>query len=123
MKATYLSLILVLMFSIAFCQTKPININSKPNLTNSFSTIDTTKLTDEYSLKKLAKLALQDKFYTDNINLLPKNFSWYADMKRIESIKNMAFNIRQQDFRGRDLPIDVNTQLIQKIYSRSLFDQ
>lgn len=115
MKTTYLSLILVMSFTVALGQTKP--------QSNSIPAVNTLKKTNLYSLQKFGKLAWQDKFSTEQINLSPKNFNWYTDMKRIESIKIMALNIRQQDFCGRDLPIDIHTQLIQSVYSRNLFDQ
>lgn len=121
MKTTYFSFVLLMIFSVAFCQTKPTINNS-----NTYTSLLDTNQTDSikvYTMLMLGKTAWEDHFNKDKINLTPKNFNWFSDKQRIESIKNMALNIRQQDFCGRDLPVDINTMLIQQVYSRSLLDR
>jgi hypothetical protein len=123
MKTKYLAFVLVLLVSNAFGQTKPINnnytIKVSPYL---FDKKKTDKIT-VYSLNSIGKTAWENHLNSDKINLSPKNFNWFSDMQNIESYKKRVLNFRQQDNLGRDMPIDVHSEVIQKSYIRSLSDQ
>lgn len=119
MKSAYFTFILVLIFSSATSQIKSPFISFKNTLA---TTLFTTKKLDTvavYSIQLLGKTSWKSYLDTDKINLLPKNFNWSKDMRRIENYKNMALNLRQQDICGRDLPADVHAEVVQKVYIRN----
>lgn len=123
MKSTYFTFILVLLFSVAFGQTKPTNHNFKTKVFKTLFDLNKTDTIRVYNLNLLGKTAWKNSLDADKINLLPRNFDWYSDMKMIESYKSMAFNSRQQDGKGRDFPIDVHSDVVKNVYSKSLLDR
>jgi len=68
------------------------------------------------NFQKLNKTTLQYLPDAYKINLMPKNYSWTADVRKAESLKNMALEIRMQDLCGRDLPINIHQEVIQQVY-------
>ena len=123
MKTKYLTFVLVLLVSTSFCQIQPVNTNFSTKVSSSlFDESNTDKIT-VYSLSTLGKTAWENHLNSDKINLSPKNFNWFSDMQNIESYKKRVLNFRQQDNLGRDMPIDVHSEVIQKSYIRSLSDQ
>lgn len=123
MKTKYLTFVLVLLVSAAFGQTQPVNTNFSTKVSSSlFDESKTDKIT-VYSLNTLGKTAWENHLNSDKINLSPKDFNWFSDMQNIESYKKRVLNFRQQDNLGRDMPIDVHSEVIQKSYIRSLSDQ
>jgi hypothetical protein len=123
MKTTYFTFILVLLFSVAFGQTKPVNHQFVTKVSPSLFDENKTDKMAVYSLNSLGKTAWENHLNTEKINLSPKNFNWFSDMQNIESYKKRVLNFRQQDNLGRDMPIDVHSEVIQKSYIRSLSDQ
>lgn len=123
MKTKYLTFVLVLLVSTSFCQIQPVNTNFSTKVSSSlFDESKTDKIT-VYSLNTLGKTAWENHLNSDKINLSPKDFNWFSDMQNIESYKKRVLNFRQQDNLGRDMPIDVHSEVIQKSYIRSLSDQ
>jgi len=72
------------------------------------------------SIEMLGKMAQKNILDINNINISPKQYSWYSDIRRIESLKVMALNIRQQDFCGRDFLIDSHSEAIQNLNLKSI---
>ena len=120
MKTTFFSSVLVMLFSVAIGQTNSTNYNFKSNISEKLFDKDKTEVFEIYSLQMLGKTAWKEYLDTDKINLTPKKFNWYFDIRNIESFKNMALNVRKQDFCGRDLPIDIHTEVTQNIYLKSI---
>ena len=124
MKTTYFTFILVMLFSVAFGQTKSTNNNFKTNFSETLFDINKTDTIKLYNIQMLGKTAWNDSFNKEKINLSPKNFSWYTDAKRIESVKSMISNFQRQDICGRDLPIiDIHSEVIQNVYFKSLYNR
>ena len=123
MKTKYLAFVLVLLVSAAFGQTQPVNKNFSTKVSPSLFDENKTNKITVYSLNTLGKTAWENHLNSDKINLSPKNFNWFSDMQNIESYKKRVLNFRQQDNLGRDMPIDVHSEVIQKSYIRSLSDQ
>ena len=124
MKTTYFTFILVMLFSVAFGQTKSTNNNFKTNFSETLFDINKTDTIKLYTIQILGKTAWNDSFNKEKINLSPKNFSWYTDAKRIESVKSMVSNVQRQDICGRDLPIiDIHSEVIQNVYFKSLYNR
>ena len=123
MKTKYLTFVLVLLVSTSFGQIQPVNTNFSTKVSSSlFDESNTDKITI-YSLNTLGKTAWENHLNSDKINLSPKDFNWFSDMQSIESYKKRVLNFRQQDNLGRDMPIDVHSEVIQRSYIRSLSDQ
>ena len=120
---SYFTFVLVVLVSIAFGQTKPTHNNFKAKVSTSLFDEEKTNKITIYSLNTLGKTAWENHLNSDKINLSPKNFNWFSDMQNIESYKKRVLNFRQQDNLGRDMPIDVHSEVIQKTYIRSLSDQ
>ncbi len=123
MKTKYLAFVLVLLVSAAFGQTQPVNTNFLTKVSPSLFDENKTDKITLYSLNTLGKRAWENHLNSEKINLSPKNFNWFSDMQNIESYKKRVLNFRQQDNLGRDMPIDVHSEVIQKSYIRSLSDQ
>lgn len=123
MRTTYFTFILVLLFSVAFGQTKSVKHQFITKVSPSLFDENKTDKIAVYSLNTLGKTAWENHLNSDKINLSPKNFNWFSDMQNIESYKKRVLNFRQQDNLGRDMPIDVHSEVIQKSYIRSLSDQ
>lgn len=119
MKTTYFSFLLSMLFSVAFSQTKPTFRYYNGSVTPTLFNVNKTEAIVVFSIEMLGKTTWEDYPNAYTINLLPKNFNWYRDAKRIESYKNMAFNEGKQDINGRDLPKDVHLEVIQGVYSKS----
>jgi len=68
------------------------------------------------SIQMYGKIALNNMPNAYNTNLLPENYSWTADLRKAESLKNMALEIQAQDLDGRDLPINIYQEVIQRVY-------
>ena len=120
---SYFTFVLVVLVSIAFGQTKPTHNNFKAKvLTSLFDEEKTNKITI-YSLNTLGKTAWENHLNSEKINLSPKNFNWFSDMQNIESYKKRVLNFQPQDNFGRDMPIDVHSEVIKRTYIRSLSDQ
>ena len=124
MKTTYFTFILVMLFSVAFGQTKSTNNNFKTNFSETLFDINKTDTIKLYTIQILGKTAWNDSFNKEKINLSPKNFSWYTDAERTKSIKEMVSNVQRQDICGRDLPIiDIHSEVIQNVYFKSLYNR
>lgn len=110
-----------MLFSLGFCQHKSFMFGAK---LHTFSpTLFQQKNTDSIkviSIETLGKLAAKDFFDSRKVNLSPKNYNWNLEMRRAESFKSMSLNIRQQDFCGRDLPLDIHSEVIQNIYMKRI---
>ncbi len=119
MKTTYFSFLFLLLFSVAFSQAKPTFGFYNSSITPSLFDVDKTNTMVVFSIETLGKTVWEDYPNAYSINLLPKNFNWCTDVRRIESYKNMAWNQGKQDMNGQDFPIDVHMQAIQGVYSKS----
>lgn len=123
MKTTYFSFVLLMSFCSVFCQSKSTLYIFQTNVSGTLfdtKTIDTIKV---YSIETIVKTAWEENLDTDDINLSPSNFNWRSDTRKLESYRNLGLNNRKQDNYGRDLPIDMHTEVFQKVYSRSLLDR
>jgi len=117
---TYSAFIVVLIVTNTFSQSKLIVYDFKSNVSPTLVEIKKTDTILVYSIERLGKRAWKDELNTDKINLSPKYFNWSSDIRKIESLRKMALNIRQQDLCGRDLPIDILSVVTQQLYFRSL---
>lgn len=118
---SYFAFILLMIFSLGFCQSKTVSFDSKSTIIS--STLFDHKEQDSIkivTIEMLGKLPSNDFFESDNVNLLPKNYNWNLDIRRTESFKSMALNNKRQDFCGRDLPINIHTEVTQNIYLKSI---
>jgi hypothetical protein len=117
----YFSFILFMFSFYGFSQYKPISFSARFNIIPSSlfgnHSNDTIKV---ISIEMLGKMAQKDILDINNINISPKQYSWYSDIRRIESHKIMALNIRQQDFCGRDFLIDSHLEAIQNLNLKSI---
>lgn len=120
---SYFTFVLVVLVSIAFGQTKPTHNNFKGKVSTSLFDEEKTNKITIYSLNTLGKTAWENHLNSEKINLSPKNFNWFSDMQNIESYKKRVLNFQQQDNFGRDMPIDVHSEVIKRTYIRSLSDQ
>ncbi len=120
MKTTNFSFLLLLFFSGAFSQTKPTFSDFKANINPTLFDKDKDATNVFYIIEMLGKTKWEDYPNAYTINLKPKYFSWYKDSKRIESYRNWFINSTKQDICGRDLPTDVNSEVIQSIYSKNI---
>lgn len=123
MKAIYFSFVFLMIYSVAFSQSKTTNYNFKSTISETVFGSDKTNSTVMYSFEMLAKKAWVDYIDTDKINLSPKNFGRSTDIRKIESYKNMVLNNPKQDVCGRDMPIDVHYEVTQRAYFRGLSDR
>jgi hypothetical protein len=119
---TYFALILFLFTSLGFSQYQPISFSSKfkiipSTLFDTYSNKDAIKVN---RLGMLYKMSQTDVLDINNVSLFPKNYSWSSDIRKIENFKIMALNIRQQDLCGRDLPIDIHSEVIQNVSLKSI---
>jgi len=120
MKTTYFFLLGLLFFSEAIAQTKPAYSNFKTNVTAALFGKHSPATNVFYTIEMLGKTKWEDYPNANTINLTPKNFNWYMDSKKLESYRNWFVNSAKQDLCGRDFPADVNSELIQSIYSKSI---
>lgn len=120
MKTTTFSIFLLLFISAGFSQTKPIFSNLKNKVNPTLFNKDETVTHLFYTIEMLGKTTWEDYPNANTINLKPKNFSWHKDAKMVESYRNWFINSPKQDICGRDLQIDVNSELIQSIYSKNI---
>ncbi len=118
MKTTYFSFLSFLLFSVTFSQTKS-TFGYNNSVTPTLFDVDKNDSLAIFSIEMLGKTTWEDYPNAYSINLMPKNFSWSTDARRIESYKNMALNQGRQDVCGRDIPIDVHLLTIQGAYSKS----
>lgn len=121
MKTSYFSIALLMIFSFSFSQNKTSYFTFKGNISPTIFNTQSNPSVEVLSLQMLGKSAWEYNFDKDKINLTPKYFSWDTDSRRIESTKNMISNVQRQDLCGRDLPIDIHSEVIQKVYLRSLY--
>lgn len=121
MKTSYFSITLLMIFSLSFSQNKTTYFTFKENIAPTIFNTQSNPSVEVLSLQMLGKSAWEYNFDKDKINLTPKYFSWDTDSRRIESTKNMISNVQRQDLCGRDLPIDIHSEVIQKVYLRSLY--
>lgn len=122
MKQSYFTFILLMLFAVAFGQSKPTNYNFQNTVSETLFDANNTEVVEIYSLQTLGKTAWQNHLDTTTISKLPKDFNWYTDSHRIESIKNMVSTVQKQDLCGRDLPpIDLHAEVIQNVYIKSLY--
>lgn len=121
MKTSYFSIALLMIFSLSFSQNKTTYFTFKENIAPTIFNTQFNPSVEVLSLQMLGKSAWEYNFDKDKINLTPKYFSWDTDSRRIESTKNMISNVQRQDLCGRDLPIDIHSEVIQKVYLRSLY--
>lgn len=120
MKTTVVSFLLLLFISDAFSQTKPIFSTLKNQVNPTLFNKDETITPVFYTIEMLGKTTWNDAPNAQTINLNPKNFSWHKDAKKLESYRDTYINSHNQDVCGRDLPIDVHSELIQSIYSKDI---
>jgi len=113
--------ILLFTFSKGFCQSKSAIFSGMLNHVPT-TLLETTKpaSTKVFNHQVLLKTTFTSNFNNNKVTLLPKNYSWNADIRRIESIKTMALNIRQQDFCGRDFLIDSHQEAVQNLHLKSM---
>ena len=121
MKTSYFSIALLMIFSFSFSQNKTTFFTFKENIAPTIFNTQSNPSVEVLSLQMLGKSAWEYNFDKDKINLTPKYFSWDTDSRRIESTKNMISNVQRLDLCGRDLPIDIHSEVIQKVYLRSLY--
>ena len=121
MKTSYFSIALLMIFSFSFSQNKTTFFTFKENIAPTIFNTQSNPSVEVLSLQMLGKSAWEYNFDKDKINLTPKYFSWDTDSRRIESTKNMISNVQRLDLCGRDLPIDIDSEVIQKVYLRSLY--
>ena len=121
MKTSYFSIALLMIFSFSFSQNKTTFFTFKENIAPTIFNTQSNPSVEVFTLQMLGKSAWEYNFDKDKINLTPKYFSWDTDSRRIESTKNMISNVQRQDLCGRDLPIDIHSEVIQKVYLRSLY--
>ena len=121
MKTTYFTFLLLLFFSGAFSQTKPTFSDFKTKVNRSLFDKDNPATNVFYTFEMLGKTTWEDYPNAYTINLKPKHFSWYKDAKKLESYKNWFINNPKQDVCGRELPADVHSEVVQRIYSKNLF--
>lgn len=84
----------------------------------------TTKSTNTFQIISLEMLGKTNNFPTisESLNggILPRNFNWTRDQRRIESYKQLASGYQKQDVCGRDLPTaDIGRELAQQLYYKS----
>ena len=120
---SFFTFVLVVLVSIAFGQTKPTHNNFKAKVSTSLFDEEKTNKITIYSLNTLGKTAWENHLNSEKINLSPKNFNWFSDMQNIESYKKRILNFQPQDNFGRDMPIDVHSEVIKRTYIRSLSDK
>lgn len=124
MKTSYFSFALLMTFSVAFSQNKATSFNSKETISLTLFDTKTTEAVEINSLQTLGKTVWSNSFDTAKINLIPKEFNWYTDSKRIKSIKEMISTVQRQDNCGRDLPvIDIHSEVIQNVYFKSFYNR
>lgn len=122
MKTIYFSVLLALTVSSVFSQTKSVFASHK-NVSPTLFNEDKVNTLTYSSLEMLGKTSWNDYPDAASINLLPKNFNWHKDARKIESYKYWYRNSLKQDLCGRDLPADVHAEVIQNTYSRSLLER
>lgn len=123
MKSKYFSLLLMMIFFVTYSQTKSKVFNFRESIPLKLSNVIKTDTIKFYSIQTLAKRALDTGFSKELNNQLPINYNWYLDAQRLKDFKNMALNIRTQDFCGRDLLIDIHTDVIQNLYLRGRYER
>ena len=116
------ALILFLFTSLGFSQFQPITFGSRLNtipstLFDNYSNKNTNKV---IRLGMLDKMSQTDVLVINTISLVPKNYSWSSDIRRIQDFKAMALNIRQQDLCGRDLLFDIHSEVIQNVNLKNM---
>lgn len=117
----YFAFILFMFSFYGLSQYKPISFSARFNIIPStlFDNHSNDKI-KVISIEMLGKMAQKDILDINNINISPKQYSWYSDIRRIESHKIMALNIRQQDFCGRDFLIDSHSEAIHNLNLKSI---
>lgn len=117
----YVVFILLLTFSKGYCQSKSGIFSDMLNrIPTSLFETNQHRLTKVFNHQVLLKTTFTSNFNNNKVALLPKNYSWNSDIRRIESIKIMALNIRQQDFCGRDFLIDSHSEALQNLHLKSI---
>jgi hypothetical protein len=117
----YVVFILLLTFSKGYCQSKSGIFSDMLNrIPTSLFETNQHRSTKVFNHQVLLKTTFTSNFNNNKVALLPKNYSWNSDIRRIESIKIMALNIRQQDFCGRDFLIDSHSEALQNLHLKSM---
>ena len=101
---------------LGFSQTKSTFKSSKGNIPETLFTPTQTDTIVISSVEMLGKTKFENLPDAYKINLLPQDYSWTTDLRRAESLQNMALELRKQDGNGRDLPTDVHQEVIQRVY-------
>lgn len=116
MKTAYLSFF-VLFFSVAFSQTQPSSGGQVTQVTPTLFDEKSNPIS-VYTIEMLGKTSWDNYPNAYTINLMPKNFNWKWDARKIESYKNM-YSLPKYDGSGREIPKDVHSDVIQKAYFKS----
>ncbi len=117
-----ITLLIVISFFTAttavFCQTKSLFIKPSEHIPKNlfeFKANSTTTAT----IYRFGTITLNNLPNAYNTNLLPQAYNWTADLRKAESIENMLREIPLQDNCGRDLPINIHQEVIQRVYFRT----
>ena len=120
---TFFTFVFFTLFSVAFGQDKTTSFSFKSTVP---STLFVTTKTDLVPILIIDRqnISLWNNHNNNyKLDLLPKNYNWSADIRKLESYKEMILNARRQDLCGRDLPADVHYEVTQQVYLRSLSDR
>lgn len=100
---------------VSFSQTKSSFIKPSSNipLTLVEVKVDSTIIP---SFQMLGKIVLKKFPNAYNTNVLPQSYSWTSDLRKTESLNDMLRETRLQDDNGRDLPINIHHEVIQRAY-------
>lgn len=101
---------------MGFSQTKSIFNTPKQKISETLFTPTKTDTIIISSIEMLGKTKFQNLPDAYKVNLLPQDYSWTTDLRRVESLQNMALQLRKQDGNGRDLPTDIHQEVIQRVY-------
>ena len=117
----FFSGIFLLATAMGFSQEKTFN-NSKNEVP---ATLFTTTKSDTIVVSTIAMLAKMPSETLPagyKVNILSESFNWAKDVRNAESFKNMAMD-RKQDGSGRDMPTDLHSEVIQRVYLNTPTDR
>ena len=121
--STFLTFVFFSFFSVAFGQNRSTIFSFKSTVPVTLFESTKTDLAPILIVDKQNKLFWHNQSYSYKVNPLPKNFNWSADIRKLESYKELILNARRQDLCGRDLPVDVHYEVTQQVYFRILSDR
>lgn len=119
----FLTFVFFMLFSVTFGQNKTTTFSFKSTVQETLFESSKTDLVPVLIVNNQNNLFWHNQSYSYKVNPLPKNFNWRADIRKLESYKELILNARRQDLCGRDLPVDVHYEVTQQIYLRILSDR